>query len=267
MNTSTWRIAALSLAMGLPGAANAALEGRDLNGSLGSFEAYYDTVLDITWLADANAGAGSIYDNGSFGTTDGRMTWANANAWAASLSFFNPLANETYSDWRLPTVKPVNGVSFNYNQSSNGSTDLGYNITSPQSEMAYMYYVNLGNPGYRTPAGAISGCYVNSSDTCLDNVGPFSNLQEGPYWSATTYAPNQNDALTFRTNSTSAGLQFRDGKLAQYYAWAVHPGDVGAVPEAETYAMMLAGLGLVGWAARHRRRQNETDRLPSIQAR
>ena len=28
---------------------------------------------------------------------------------------------------------------------------------------------------------------------------------------------------------------------------------VAAVPEAETYAMMLAGLGLVGWAARRRR--------------
>ena len=41
----------------------------------------YDTVLDLTWLADWNAGAGSSFDNGS-DTTDGGMTWANANAWA-----------------------------------------------------------------------------------------------------------------------------------------------------------------------------------------
>ena len=31
------------------------LQGRDLDGNAATFEAYYDTVLDITWLADANA--------------------------------------------------------------------------------------------------------------------------------------------------------------------------------------------------------------------
>lgn len=30
------------------------LQGRDLDGNLATFEAYYDTVLGITWLADAN---------------------------------------------------------------------------------------------------------------------------------------------------------------------------------------------------------------------
>jgi hypothetical protein len=34
---------------------------------------------------------------------------------------------------------------------------------------------------------------------------------------------------------------------------AVTPPPVGAVPEPETYALMLAGLGLVGWVARRRR--------------
>jgi hypothetical protein len=229
--------------------AHAALQGRDLNGNLANYEAYYDTVLDITWLADANAGAGSIYDNGS-NTTDGGMTWANANAWAANLSFTNPLTNQTYADWRLPTVEPSNGVSFNYSFSFNGSTDDGVNITSPQSEMAYMYYVNLGNPGGYTPAGALSGCYVNSSDTCLDNVGPFSNLQSFVYWSAPEYALSPSNAWAF---GMDRGIQSGAGKDSNYlYAWAVSPGDVGAVPEAQTYALMLAGLGLIGWRVRRR---------------
>jgi hypothetical protein len=30
------------------------LQGRDLDGNLTTFEAYYDTALNITWLADAN---------------------------------------------------------------------------------------------------------------------------------------------------------------------------------------------------------------------
>jgi hypothetical protein len=55
------------------------LIGRDLDGDLGTAEAYYDTLLDITWLADVNTGAGTIYDDGGL-TTDGRMSWLNASA-------------------------------------------------------------------------------------------------------------------------------------------------------------------------------------------
>jgi hypothetical protein len=36
------------------------------------------------------------------------------------------------------------------------------------------------------------------------------------------------------------------------YAWAVRPGDVAAVPEPETYSMLLAGLGMMGWAVRRK---------------
>ena len=250
MNTAI-RMAALGVAvtLAMTSAAHAALQARDLDGNLSSFEAYYDTVLDLTWLANTNQGAGSNYDDGS-STTDGRMTWASANSWAANLSFYNPVTNKTLADWRLPTVDPVNGVSFNYTYTSNGSTDGGYNITSPNSEMAYMFYVNLGNPGYYTPAGAVSGCYVSyPSNTCLDNVGPFSNLQPDVYWSGSEYAPVPGSAWYFDMNY---GYQDAYGKYGDFYAWAVSPGDVAAVPEAETYALMLAGLGLVGWRARRR---------------
>lgn len=61
------------------------LQARDLDGNMATIEAYYDTALGITWLADANAAAGTAFDGGG-SPTDGRMTWSNANAWAASLS-------------------------------------------------------------------------------------------------------------------------------------------------------------------------------------
>ncbi len=54
MNTRLCTQLALVAALGISGTTHAALQGRDLDGNLATFEAYYDTVLDITWLADAN---------------------------------------------------------------------------------------------------------------------------------------------------------------------------------------------------------------------
>jgi hypothetical protein len=225
----------------ISGAAHATLQGRDLDGSTDSFEAYYDTVLDITWLKDAN------YAKTSGDNFYGFMSWDNATTWVANLSFTDGV--HVYDNWRLPTVNPVNGTSFNYSYSLDGSTDWGYNITSPNSELAYMFYVNLGNPAYFTPAGAVSGCYVSSSDTCLGNTGPFANLQSDGYWSGWEYAPDTTIAGVFGMND---GSQLASSKGIGRYVWAVSPGDVAAVPEAQTYALMLAGLGLIGWRARRR---------------
>ena len=43
------------------------------------------------------------------------------------------------------------------------------------------------------------------------------------------------------------------------YSISVSPGvgNIASVPEAETYAMMLAGLGLVGFMAKRRKQQVE----------
>jgi len=70
------------------------LEGRDLDGNAATFEAYYDTVLDITWLADANA-AGTL------------MNWVDAKAWVSNLNVSG------ITGWRLPTPDPIGGVAFN----------------------------------------------------------------------------------------------------------------------------------------------------------
>jgi hypothetical protein len=225
------------------GAAHAALQGRDLNGSINSFEAYYDTLLDVTWLANANM--------------NGQMTRDAATAWAANLSFTDGV--NTYDNWRLPTVQPVNGVSFNYNPSADGSTDFGYNISkagtpyagSTASEMAHLFYTTLGNSGYFTPSDAVSGCYVSPGNTCLDNTTPFDNLQAYFYWSATEFAPETDSAYYF---DFGLGSQSVANGSSYFYALAVSPGDVAAVPEGQTYALMLSGLGLVGLAARRRKR-------------
>jgi hypothetical protein len=130
--TMGW-VLALGL-MGLAGGAQAALIDRG-NGMI------YDDVLDVTWLQDANYAKTSGHD------TDGLMTWSEATTWAANLVYGG------YDDWRLPTVTPVAGGSvFNTSFSLAGTTDYGYNISAPgttyasstASELAYMFYNNLG---------------------------------------------------------------------------------------------------------------------------
>ena len=66
----------------------------------------------------------------------------------------------------------------------------------------------------------------------------------------------------FAIGTSFNGIAAASGVLKLYY-WDSNFGDntehitasvtVGAIPEPETYALMLAGLGLVGWMARRRR--------------
>jgi hypothetical protein len=115
---------AIAVAMCSVATAHAALVGRDINGfavagSDASAVFLYDNVLNVTWLRNANAGAGSIYDNAGvdqFGTatttTDGRMTWFNAVAWANSLNGSATVGGTT--GWRLPTMIANPNTTFAY---------------------------------------------------------------------------------------------------------------------------------------------------------
>jgi hypothetical protein len=47
-------------------------------------------------------------------------------------------------------------------------------------------------------------------------------------------------------------------KLDGFYATAVRPGDVAVVPEPVTYALLLAGLGVLGAVARDRKQSSGT---------
>lgn len=232
----TTLIASTLLAAGLiSGAAQAALVDR--GGGL-----IYDTDLNVTWLADANYAKTSGYD------AHGRMNWDEATTWAANLSYFDSERNVTYTDWRLPTTTDTGTAGCNYAYSG---TDCGSNVNPASSEMAHLYFTELGSLSYFTTTGAVSGAYAGGSNptSTLDNVGPFINFQSDSYWSGTEYAPNPLYAWYFSTSDGGHGYY---SKTVGFYALAVRPGDVAAVPEAETYALMLAGLGLVGFAARRR---------------
>lgn len=243
-------ILALLAGVAMSGAAHAALYDR--GGGL-----IYDDQLNVTWLADANYARTSGYD------ADGRMTWAQAVTWADTLVYHDSVRNVDYSDWRLPFMVDTGTPGCNY---ADSGTDCGYNVqtvntgTNPvtvYSELAHMYYNNLGFKGYYSPTSTYQpdfGIFGNGTTGGeRDGLGPngaIVNLQSHAYWSGTEYAPSAGYAWVF---DTYYGDQNYFGKDYDFYAWAVRPGDVAAVPEPETYALLLAGLGLVGVATRRRR--------------
>jgi hypothetical protein len=136
---------------------------------------------------------------------------------------------------------------------------LGWNITSPNSELAYMYYVNLGLKGYYSSSGAEQpdhGIFRNGTGLWGGHadVGLVKNLQSDAYWSGTAYAPYP-ASIAWAFGTYSGAQDAGSSRGYEFYAWAVRPGDVAAaVPEPETYAMLLAGLGLLGVGAKRRRR-------------
>ena len=230
MNAPQTLIASVMLAAGLAsGAAQATLIDR--GGGL-----IYDTVLNVTWLQDANYAQTSGYH------ADGLMTWSQATTWAANLSYYDSVRNVTYTDWRLPTVTDTGaqGCDFAYT-----GTDCGDNVDTGTGEMAHLYYDELGNKDGVDAAGN------PQADGGLTNVGPFIHLQAYYYWSDTGYAPITDNAWHF---NFCLGDQGSNDKADSLYALAVRPGDVAAVPEPEAWGMMLSGLALIGAAASRRKK-------------
>ena len=192
--------------------ANAALLSRS------SGQAYYDDVLDITWIANAN-----LADTTTFGVlginANGTMTWAKSNEWIAAM---NTAAYLGTSDWRLPTTaQPDATCASQFNPG--GSFPLqGFGFSCTGSEMGHLFNVD----------GITSG-----------SPTPFANVQPDLYWSGTEYAPDTGSAWHFEFLS---GSQNVSNKANGFYAWAVRPGDIAPVPVPGAVWLFGGALALLG---------------------
>ncbi|MGE5450787.1 MAG: PEP-CTERM sorting domain-containing protein [Acidobacteriota bacterium] len=252
----------LLLLLAAHGPAQAALQGRDVDGvAANGYEAFYDTVLNVTWLADAN------YAKTSGFHVNGAMSWDQAMAWAESLSF------QGVSGWRLPHLAAINGVSLVYYSpiladAYNGHIDSGFNITSPRNELSYMYYVNLGLQGALNPEGVFqptAGLNPSGSQPVPGLPGAtISNFQSNMYWTDVRDQDEFQKSWGFWTSSFVTGASGRDYRYHMHYAWAVHDGDAfkiatpdpiptPTVAEPATGWMMLAGFGVCAHLTRRRR--------------
>lgn len=186
----------------------------------------YDDVLDVTWLQDANFARTSGYH------PTGKLNWQEAHQWVNGLVYHDPVRKVDYTGWRLPKVEPIDGQAFNHQFRLEGTTDEGYNITSPRSEFCYMYYVNLKLNGWWTRDGKHPPTFgVMKSWTAVWNgqtdVGLVKNLQSDGYYCASPGKPFPSPAVWVFT--TAEGNQ-RDGlrRPDAGFVWAVHDGDLVA---------------------------------------
>jgi hypothetical protein len=220
------------------------LQPRDWTGNGPGVDAFYDTILNITWLADPDFAITSGFD------ADGLMTLAQANAWADGLSLFGG------DGWRLPRIFPVSGLPlYNHNFSNNGTTDRGTAATGVgwggASELGYMFYVHLGNKGIFTPNDANPSAAVGPQPGYgLSNRGPFANLRAEAYLTLNTVGDSDSVVFAFQN-----GFQSTSGR--QHFpqrAWLLHPGDlIGAAPASEqlpqgSIVPLPGGLLLLGSA-------------------
>lgn len=183
--------------------------------------AYYDTEADLTWLTDANYAFTSGYRTR---VEDGRMRWDQANNWASTLEV------EGVTGWRLPTTLQPDPSCSNQDNGSNGFSCSG-------SELGNMFNTVIGS-GW----SGVSWELTTNSDYDL-----FENIQH-VFWSGTEDGLDASQAWAF---STYNGATLSHPINTSYFAWAVHDGDVSAVPVPAAMWLFGSGLiGLVGFARR-----------------
>jgi hypothetical protein len=234
-----------------------ALHARDLDGN-GSVDAYYDSDLNITWLADANYALTSGYTLATSQSTSGGMHADFASAWAQGLDLGG------VTGWRLPTIvfSGLPGDSSSICQASFSGANCGWNTDTAKSELSHMYYVTLGNKAYFDAQGN-----ANQPGNGLTNSGPFSNIQ-GDYWTNVVSDPNNPSfwQFVFDVPGTSQGIQDVAWGGYNFAAWAVHDGDVGtpldvsSVPEPTSAALSFIALLLFGVSAHSRSRRTHGGR-------
>lgn len=187
----------------------------------------YDTVLDVTWLSNANV--------------NGVNNWNDSSNWAADFSYYDSVRNVTYTDWRLPfSLQPDSNCASQTDAGAPyGIQSSGHNCTG--SEMGHLF----------SDLGGVWGQSIATAHN--DNYYLFQNLEPHHYWTSEPYAPNPGNIWFFGWDD---GDQSPDDRYGNLYAMLVRPGDVATLATPLPSAMWLFGSGLLGLVGMARARRS-----------
>lgn len=143
----------------------------------------------------------------------------------------------------------------------------GYSVSSAVSasgKASYSFTTGAGVAQSQVGASIYGGYYTGSSFTSQSYEGSFSEsaqvnstgqASDGVFTvnAAAGSASNYFSAVGLNTQIGIAAQQSTKGRTDAILTAVSYNFAVAAVPEPETYAMMIAGLGLVGFAARRRK--------------
>ena len=189
----------------------------------GNFSAWdYDTTGTATVIREVSGG--NPGERLNFTTVSGNLVYGTAIK--SDYSTTNPLAGETFT----LALEVFSGP---------GSYGLGQAIQLLIEQDGTVYGNFLGTTGDRS-------AWNKSTFTGTFNAGLFSRMI-GSGSATPDFSGNTLTRFGFAAGNSGSGT------LTQYYDnFSLESVAITAVPEPETYALMLAGLGLVGFAARRR---------------
>ena len=215
-------------------------------------------VYDMTFYGNVNNGAVPANISGFSSVFHGRMEIAD---YALVPNGFVALGSDDFLDFDITIVSA--GIGFNFKLDED---IFEYNKTTvlPQDRGIFGVRLDAAGQPYRFDSTTCDFCFGYVTDTTTNPFGytvymgtqaddtfNLVLLADGSIKQSTMLTPTDTVAAPFvgywRFSNTTDNLPRYSWAL-----WTITP--AAPVPEPETYALMLAGLGLVGWAARRRAR-------------
>jgi len=153
------------------------------------------------------------------------------------------------------TLGTLIGSGNAWEQSYSVSSLLTPNVT----EYLHVVATNVGGPGAFIGSFSLSNskfAFANGTQTLLTNTSDWKLSSTGFGLNYTTPISDGSNGVGpwgyhASINSSAQWLDYQAGNTTAYFSTTIST--VAAVPEPETYAMLLAGLGLIGAAVKRRK--------------